>query len=320
MFKKYLDKLLHEISRRIKKFFFLRIYRRDTPEGTWKFYNKMRFIYKSEFVKRKNYSKYLDDTNTSNILEQNGFAMLNLSDISNKKKFIEAITKFRKKFDDINQNKIENMSSNSRGYLINYNYEFTNEVKIIADSFIDIVTKYLGTLPILDTFQMWYSPNDNEKSIGSQLLHRDGEDFKQVKIFIPIEEVKMENGPLHLINKKESEKLYKNLIKKNLITRRNQKIDDKYTKEFNFTFHKILLNKDQCALVDTCACYHFGSRKSSKPRKILFLHFTSAFSGKTPIFRNYDTKEKFFSERDKLVYGLQKKTSSHSKNTVYLTI
>ena len=320
MLKKYFDKFLYEISRRIKKFFFLRIYRRDTPESTWKFYNRMRFIYKSEFVKRKNYSKSLNITNSINMLEQNGFAILNLSDISNKKEFIDTIIKFRKKFDNINQNQIENTNNNSKRYIINYNFEFTNEVKIIADPFIDIVTKYLGTLPILDTFQMWYSPNNNENLIGSQLLHKDGEDFKQVKIFIPIEEIKMENGPLHLINKKESEILYKNLIKKKIITRRNQKIEDKYTKEFNSTLHKILLNKDQCALVDTCACYHFGSRKSSKPRKILFLHFTSAFSGKTPIFRNYDTEEKFFLERDKLVYGLQKKTTNHSKNTIYLSI
>ena len=172
MLNKYFDKFLYEISRRIKKFFFLRIYRRDTPESTWKFYNRMRFIYKSEFVKRKNYSKSLNITNSINMLEQNGFAILNLSDISNKKEFIDTIIKFRKKFDNINQNQIENTNNNSKRYIINYNFEFTNEVKIIADPFIDIVTKYLGTLPILDTFQMWYSPNNNKNLNIKKILDK----------------------------------------------------------------------------------------------------------------------------------------------------
>ena len=168
---------------------------------------------------------------------------------------------------------------------------------------------------------MWYSPNDTEELIGSKLLHRDGEDFRQIKIFIPIEEVMLENGPLHVIDKKNSEKLYDELFKNRLITRRNQKIDDKYIiNNKKLDLKKIILNQDQCALVDTCACYHFGSRKSSRPRKLLFLHFTTAFSANTPIFRNYDTEKKFSLERDRLVYGMQKKISNHSKKSIYLTI
>ncbi len=320
MLKNYFYKVSQEIIRRLKKFFFLRMYRKDTPQDTWKFYNKMRYIYKSEFLKRENFSKSLEESGISNSLNEKGYVILNLSDISKKKEFYESIIKFRKKFDDINNHQNENSEHNSKKYLINYNFEFNNQVKAIADPFIEIISKYLGSLPILDTFQMWYSPNDNDELIGSKLVHRDGEDFKQIKIFIPIEEIKIENGPLHVIDKIQSEKIYKNLIKQNLIYRRNQKIDDKYIKDFNPSFNKILLNNDQCALVDTCACYHFGSRKSTKPRKLLFLHFTSAFSSKTPIFRNYDVEKKFYSEKDKLVYGLQKKTSNHTKKSKYLTV
>ncbi len=320
MIKNYFYKISKEIIRRIKKFFFLRMYRKDTPQDTWKFYNKMKYIYRSEFLIRENFSKSLDESRISNSLNEKGYLILNLNEITKKKEFIEAIIKFRKKFDDLNKHQNENSEYNSKKYLINYNFEFNNQVKVIADPFIDIISKYLGTLPILDTFQMWYSPNDSDELIGSKLVHRDGEDFKQVKIFIPIEEIKIENGPLHVIDKLQSEKIYKNLIKQNLISRRNQKIEDKFFKEFKPSFQKILLNKDQCALVDTCACYHFGSRKSSEPRKLIFLHFTSAFSSKTPIFRNYDLEKKFFSEKDKLVYGLQKKTSNHTKKSKYLTI
>ena len=37
---------------------------------------------------------------------------------------------------------------------------------------------------------------------------------KQFKVFIPIEEVNEENGPLHLLNKKESKSLYESLFNK----------------------------------------------------------------------------------------------------------
>ena len=77
-----------------------------------------------------------------------------------------------------------------------------------------MATKYLGTLPILESFQMWYSPNDSNELIGSQLLHRDPEDFRQLKIFIPIEDIDIENGPLNVIDKNESKILYDNLIEK----------------------------------------------------------------------------------------------------------
>lgn len=317
--KKFLNKILQEIIRRIGKFRFLRMYRKDTPEDTLKFYNKMRYIYKSEFLKRENFCKSFENSKISNSLNKYGYSIINLCDISKKKEFFETITKFRKKFDEINQPE-KNIDSITKKYLIDYSFEFNYDVKIIADQFVEIVSKYLGTLPILDSFQIWYSPNNSEELVGSKLLHRDGEDFKQLKIFIPIEDIQLENGPLNVINKDQSEKLYRNLIKQNLISRRNQKVDDKYINGSDYSTQKILLTKDQCALVDTCACYHFGSRKSLKPRKLLFLHFTSAFSGKTPLFRNYDNEKKFSSEKDKLIYGLQKKTSNHTKKKIYLTV
>jgi hypothetical protein len=251
-------------------------------------------------------------------LNKNGFVKLNLSDVSKKDEFVKTIIKFKKNFDEINQN--SRVITQKKDYLIQYNFEFNEEVRNLVDPFVDLVTKYLGSLPILDSVQLWYSPNETCELKGSRLLHRDPEDFKQVKVFIPIEEIQLENGPLHLIDKHQSQLLYENLINKTLITKRNQKIEDKYLSNLNLRFHPMLLNNNECALIDTCACYHFGSRKGSKPRKLLFLHFTTAFSGKTPIFRNYDTEKKFFSEKNKLVYGLQKKTINHFKNRQYLKI
>ena len=319
---KILTNYLGNFKSKIKYPLFLANYRKDTPESTLKFYKFMKYIYRAEFKKRENFN----DTHINNRyiekLDTNGFVILNLSDVSNNEKFVDTLYLFKKSYDEIIQNYTEPYSNhkNKKQYLLQYNFEFNHKIKNIADPFVDIATKYLGTLPILESFQMWYSPNDSEELTGSKLLHRDPEDFKQLKIFIPIEEVSIENGPLNVINKNQSEILYKNLINKNLIKRRNQKIEDKHATDLNLINNKILINSDQCAIVDTCSCYHFGSRKSSKPRKLLFLHFTTAFSGKTPILRNYDTDNKFMVEKDKLVYGLQKKTINHHKKRQYLSI
>ena len=43
------------------------------------------------------------------------------------------------------------------------------------------------------------------------------------------------------------------------------------------------MDTNEISFVDTCNCYHFGSRKDKKSRKLLHLHFTSAFSENIPL-------------------------------------
>ena len=202
-------------------------------------------------------------------MNHDGFAILNLSDISKEKLFFDTLNKFKKNY-DFNMFNKEDISNFSKKYLIDYSFEFNNDVKIIADPFVTIAAKYLGTLPILDSFQIWFSPNIDDELIGSKLMHRDGEDFKQLKIFIPIEEVTLENGPLHVINKEESERIYQGHIDKKLTKRRNQKIDDKHIVNFNPKIHKVLMKEDQCSIVDTCSCYHFEAENHQNQENFYF--------------------------------------------------
>ena len=182
---------LKNIKNKIRQYFYLRNYRKDTPEDTWKFYNKMKYFYRSEFAKRLNFSKNLNNIELVDLLKKEGFVKIKLNDVSKKKEFNNAISKFRNRYDEINKNYKENI--HKKNYLIQYNFEFNEDIKDLVDPFVDIATNYLGTLPILDSLQMWYSPNSSEELTGSRLLHRDPEDFKQIKIFIPIEEIGEEN-------------------------------------------------------------------------------------------------------------------------------
>ena len=51
---------LRNIKSKIKQLLFLRSYRKDTPDSTYKFYNLMKYLYRSEFKKRESYNETLE--------------------------------------------------------------------------------------------------------------------------------------------------------------------------------------------------------------------------------------------------------------------
>ena len=312
--------LFKKLKSKIRNYFFLASYRKDLPKSTKKFLKIMSYLKRTEFFKRKKYFTELNQKNElQNKLENNGYSIFDYDIFLRDKKFRDTMDYFNKKYQDVEWHSLK--KSAKKNFLLSIDLDFNEKVKNFADPFVNIATSYLGTLPILDSCQFWYSPNENNVLTGSQMFHRDPEDYKQLKIFIPIEEIDETNGPLNVLDAKNSDFVFDKLCLEGKITRRNQKIEDCMVNQLrDFKINKILLKKNQCAFVDTCRCYHFGSRKSFKSRKLIFLHFTTAFSGKTPIFRRYDTEKKFQTERDKLIYGLQKKTINHYKNKEYLIL
>ena len=77
--------------------------------------------------------------------------------------------------------------------------------------------------------------------------------------------------------------------------KKEQKYTDNQMDEFLNTdnIDIMTMNSDEISFVDTGNRYHFGSRKDNKSRKLLHLHFTSAFSENIPFFeekslRGYD--------------------------------
>jgi hypothetical protein len=88
------------------------------------------------------------------------------------------------------------------------------------------ITEYLGVAPALHSAQIWISPNKHRVAGRSQDFHFDGEDKKQVKCFINIEEVSEEAGPFTLIPAKRSMEVYQRLKNSGSIDRRNEKVGD----------------------------------------------------------------------------------------------
>ena len=105
-----------------------------------------------------------------------------------------------------------------------------------------------------------------------------------------------------------SNEIFSFLRKSRIIKKRNTKLTDEIlesAKDISDYIKPITLKSNQLALVDTCRCYHYGSRKASNPRKLINLHFTSAFSLFTPIFGRKMIKNNLKADLDHFVYGFE---------------
>lgn len=135
------------------------------------------------------------------------------------------------------------------------------------------VSQYLGVVPILSDVDVWYSNFQNRAPSSSQLYHCDPEDIAQVKIFLYADEVTEKNGPLVLVNAKDSEHVRNEL---------GYKFDPESRKLTDEAFHKALENRTEhpvvgppgtCIFADTCRCFHYGSRVNEAAPPRILVHF-----------------------------------------------
>jgi hypothetical protein len=143
--------------------------------------------------------------------------------------------------------------------------------------------EYLGMLPILTGVYLLYSPNKGAFKKSSQLFHLDMHDRRCMKIFVYINDVNENCGPLTAIPGNLSEKIEKKLHYKDRyvltsgdLTSRveDPTIEAIVPKDKFVTF----TGKPGSALfVDTDRCFHYGSRMASKPRIALQYYYETPF-------------------------------------------
>jgi hypothetical protein len=130
------------------------------------------------------------------------------------------------------------------------------------------VTQYLGQVPWLVNLQVWWTP-PNKTAIRSQLYHYDHRDTRQAKVFINLNEVDDNAGPLHFLSAASSEKV-------------NRKIgysQDEYTDEQVagcIEPQEVVRTVGPAGagfVVDTARCLHYGSRGNTKDRLILMISY-----------------------------------------------
>jgi hypothetical protein len=141
----------------------------------------------------------------------------------------------------------------------------------LHDDIIGSITEYFDQVPRLFNLALWWSP-PNQTAKGSQLYHHDHRDSRQAKLFLNINDVTLDAGPLHFLPADCS-------------TRVDDKLgysQDRYTDE---DVYSVCSKKEVVAavghpgtafLVDTARCLHYGSRGNIADRLILMASFARA--------------------------------------------
>ncbi len=165
----------------------------------------------------------------------------------------------------------------------------------LSPSLVIAVADYLGTLPILSSVSLLYSPN-TEFAGRSQLFHFDGHELKQVKCFVMLDEITEDSGPFHFIPAQYTDKKFRRAIKRLTGQRCLQSL--KYPDEIIYqavardTVVRCTGTRGTVSIVDTARCMHYGSRPGTRPRKILALLYVTPCAsdiplwGREPIRRN----------------------------------
>ena len=153
----------------------------------------------------------------------------------------------------------------------------------LSDELLSVVTKYLGTFPILYYINIWYTRgNANQIEFeGSQLFHLDHEDYKQIKCFVYLNDMEMDHGPTQYINATDSHQIVKQF---NYNTKtENKNISD--CKLNLYSKHVHLGKKGSIVLMDTSSCFHCGGR-SKKDRFLLVFQYLTPFAFVRKSYKN----------------------------------
>ena len=142
-----------------------------------------------------------------------------------------------------------------------------------------LIGRYLEGLPILYRINLLDSANEALQADSSQFFHVDPEDFRQLKVFMLVEDVDADSGPLHLLRADASDEV--RLARGH----RHGRVSDA----------EVLKLAPQGALVactgpsgtlaigDTSRCFHFGSRPGARRRHVVMLQYLTPFASVFPL-------------------------------------
>lgn len=137
-----------------------------------------------------------------------------------------------------------------------------------------VVSNYMEMLPILHRITVLYSPNDEEVEKSSQYYHLDPEDVIMTKIFLFVEDVDRDTGPTTALPADRS------TVVRRYIDYRNSRVPDEVIFEQGGRENLVecVGPAGTMAFLDTCRCFHMGSRVASKPRYTVMIQYQTPYA------------------------------------------
>lgn len=246
----------------------------------------VKLINQNEHKQRKKIAKEIKAPPADKkITKENGYLVFNAN---NDPLFNSAISHAQAEAKSMNWEELEKTSK--KPFLINvpFNYNDPRHLPLlefaISDTMLEPVKEYIGNLPVLSLISLWYSPNKENEHTRSRAYHLDGPHYRQVKCFIPIENVDEDTGPLCFIPAKESDDTYKKLRSDKTISSYCDRVTDEkiYAHIPSSKVIKATGDVGTICMVDTNTCYHYGSRKANKPRLLLVIQYLDPYCSTLP--------------------------------------
>jgi hypothetical protein len=143
------------------------------------------------------------------------------------------------------------------------------------------VSAYLGVTPILASIDVYYSRSVDRELISSQLLHCDGDDTRQIKIFVLCTPVDEASGPLTIMDADRSETL-----RRKLGYEYRSRVSDEQARAAMGALEVTALAGEPGTpcFVDTSRCFHYGSRieSSDDARLVAIIQYLTPYSFMLP--------------------------------------
>lgn len=250
------------------------------------YYEFMRILYAREHDFRARTAKSLNSDHPIHLDPQKGYQLVDLSGHKTVRKALEQCDRLRSR-DDFERG----LNQSKKGFLKNFPIDLEQPGnKAILDLVcsplvLGPIAEYLGGVPVLHRIGISWSPNKTFFG-DSQRYHLDREDWRQVKCHVFLEDIDEDSGPLTVIPADKSRKIFEQLRKKGQTKYKFSFFDDA-------AIYKAMREKSEIplcgprgsvAFVDTCNCYHYGSRPAQRDRLVLYLHYASAFSIDLPVW------------------------------------
>ncbi|MEM1453372.1 MAG: hypothetical protein AAGI22_29990 [Planctomycetota bacterium] len=152
---------------------------------------------------------------------------------------------------------------------------------MVSDELLACASDYLGAVPVLRRVAIGYSPGQVDTDhawAGSQLFHYDGEDDRQVKMFVLLTDVEDErHGPLTFLSAAASKRVSRALGDRpegpiGSYMRAGPYTDEQVRQHASpDEFLKMTGKRGRVLLLDTCATLHQGSRVHHGHERIVFM-------------------------------------------------
>lgn len=171
----------------------------------------------------------------------------------------------------------------------------------LQSSFIKIANHYLGMNAGLRAVQLWLNYANEGAPSATQLWHRDGDDFLNLKIFTYLSDVKLANGPFMYIPGTQHLGPRRIQPEASEYGRTN---DEQMGEVVNASDWEVCLGNNGDVIFTDTTGFHKGLKPTENYRLMLMIHYASpkALSGKDIAVVGFEGA-KFTSEQRKALYS-----------------